>query len=67
MRSENVISVMCNGHWIMKDQKILNVDEVIHSIIFPAFFFFFPNNEFSETIEMGLDAFIYLWPKMFVC
>lgn len=27
LRSENVISVMCNGRWIMKDQKILNVDE----------------------------------------
>ncbi|KAK9277142.1 hypothetical protein L1049_006681 [Liquidambar formosana] len=27
MRSENIISVMCNGRWIMKNQKILNVDE----------------------------------------
>ncbi|KAA8533350.1 hypothetical protein F0562_033117 [Nyssa sinensis] len=27
MRSENIVSVMCNGHWIMKNQKILNVDE----------------------------------------
>ncbi|XP_052186551.1 uncharacterized protein LOC127797573 [Diospyros lotus] len=27
MRSENIISVMCNGRWIMKDQKILSVDE----------------------------------------
>ncbi|KDP26851.1 hypothetical protein JCGZ_18009 [Jatropha curcas] len=27
MRSENVHSVMCNGKWIMKDKKILNVDE----------------------------------------
>lgn len=28
MRSENVVSVMCNGCWIMKDHKILTVDEV---------------------------------------
>lgn len=28
MRTENVVSVMCNGEWIMKDKKILNVDEV---------------------------------------
>ncbi|XP_043723769.1 5-methylthioadenosine/S-adenosylhomocysteine deaminase-like [Telopea speciosissima] len=27
MRSENIDSVMCNGRWIMKNQKILNVDE----------------------------------------
>ncbi|XP_048430704.1 5-methylthioadenosine/S-adenosylhomocysteine deaminase-like [Pyrus x bretschneideri] len=27
MRTENVVSVMCNGLWIMKDKKILNVDE----------------------------------------
>ncbi|KAJ4825169.1 hypothetical protein Tsubulata_035397 [Turnera subulata] len=27
MRTENVVSVMCNGKWIMKDKKILNVDE----------------------------------------
>ncbi|KAJ9554573.1 hypothetical protein OSB04_018618 [Centaurea solstitialis] len=27
LRSENVVSVMCNGHWIMKDKKIMNVDE----------------------------------------
>lgn len=27
MRTENIVSVMCNGRWIMKDQKILNVDE----------------------------------------
>ncbi|KAK2993582.1 hypothetical protein RJ640_030889, partial [Escallonia rubra] len=27
MRTENVVSVMCNGRWIMKDQKILNVNE----------------------------------------
>lgn len=27
MRSENIVSVMCNGKWIMKDRKILNVDE----------------------------------------
>ncbi|XP_021745539.1 uncharacterized protein LOC110711467 [Chenopodium quinoa] len=27
MRTENIISVICNGKWIMKDKKILNVDE----------------------------------------
>ncbi|XP_050208228.1 uncharacterized protein LOC126657566 [Mercurialis annua] len=27
MRTENIVSVMCNGKWIMKDRKILNVDE----------------------------------------
>lgn len=27
MRTENVVSVMCNGQWILKDKKILNVDE----------------------------------------
>ncbi|XP_057486380.1 uncharacterized protein LOC130772511 isoform X2 [Actinidia eriantha] len=27
MRSENIVSVMCNGCWIMKDRKILTVDE----------------------------------------
>ncbi|KAK2636852.1 hypothetical protein Ddye_031644 [Dipteronia dyeriana] len=27
LRTENVVSVMCNGKWIMKDKKILNVDE----------------------------------------
>uniref|UniRef100_M8AU62 5-methylthioadenosine/S-adenosylhomocysteine deaminase n=1 Tax=Aegilops tauschii TaxID=37682 RepID=M8AU62_AEGTA len=27
MRSENIESVMCNGQWIMKDQKIMNVNE----------------------------------------
>ncbi|KAL2323801.1 hypothetical protein Fmac_022859 [Flemingia macrophylla] len=27
MRSENVVSVMCNGLWIMKNKKIINVDE----------------------------------------
>lgn len=27
MRTENVVSVMCNGKWIMKDKKILNVNE----------------------------------------
>ncbi|KAB2095245.1 hypothetical protein ES319_A01G023500v1 [Gossypium barbadense] len=27
MRTENVVSVMCNGRWIMRDKKILNVDE----------------------------------------
>lgn len=29
MRTENIVSVMCNGHWIMKDKKILSVDEVM--------------------------------------
>lgn len=27
LRTENIVSVMCNGHWIMKNQKIMNVDE----------------------------------------
>ncbi|XP_004497427.1 uncharacterized protein [Cicer arietinum] len=27
MRSENIVSVMCNGLWIMKNKKIINVDE----------------------------------------
>ncbi|XP_056686824.1 uncharacterized protein [Spinacia oleracea] len=27
MRTENIVSVICNGKWIMKDKKILNVDE----------------------------------------
>ncbi|KAL9275691.1 5'-deoxyadenosine deaminase-like protein [Drosera capensis] len=27
MCTENIISVMCNGKWIMKDEKILTVDE----------------------------------------
>lgn len=27
MRTENVVSVMCNGQWIMKDKKILRVNE----------------------------------------
>ncbi|THU50490.1 hypothetical protein C4D60_Mb06t20770 [Musa balbisiana] len=27
MRTENIDSVMCNGQWIMKDHKILNVNE----------------------------------------
>ncbi|KAK7310343.1 hypothetical protein RJT34_07803 [Clitoria ternatea] len=27
MRTENVVSVMCNGLWIMKDKRIINVDE----------------------------------------
>ncbi|CAI9093139.1 OLC1v1028560C1 [Oldenlandia corymbosa var. corymbosa] len=27
MRSENIVSVMCDGRWIMKDNKILTVDE----------------------------------------
>lgn len=29
MRTENIVSVMCNGKWIMQDNKILNVDEVL--------------------------------------
>ncbi|KAI5679410.1 hypothetical protein M9H77_10360 [Catharanthus roseus] len=27
MRTENIVSVMCNGQWIMKDLQILTVDE----------------------------------------
>ncbi|XP_031489431.1 uncharacterized protein LOC116256999 [Nymphaea colorata] len=27
MRTENIESVMCNGHWIMRDQKILTIGE----------------------------------------
>ncbi|KAJ6846211.1 putative 5-methylthioadenosine/S-adenosylhomocysteine deaminase [Iris pallida] len=27
MRSENIDSVMCNGRWVMKDQKILSINE----------------------------------------
>ncbi|XP_031125346.1 uncharacterized protein LOC116027747 isoform X2 [Ipomoea triloba] len=27
MRTENMVSVICNGRWIMKDKKILTVDE----------------------------------------
>ncbi|GLT38842.1 hypothetical protein SLA2020_130630 [Shorea laevis] len=27
MRTENVVSVICNGKWIMKDKKILNLNE----------------------------------------
>ncbi|KAL2903810.1 5'-deoxyadenosine deaminase [Bienertia sinuspersici] len=27
MRTENIVSVICNGKWIMKDKKILTVDE----------------------------------------
>ncbi|KAK4380409.1 hypothetical protein RND71_002271 [Anisodus tanguticus] len=27
MRTENIVSVMCNGRWIMKDKKIMTVDE----------------------------------------
>ncbi|KAM7503044.1 hypothetical protein LguiB_001948 [Lonicera macranthoides] len=34
MRTENVVSVMCNGHWIMKDRKILNIEEVTANSIF---------------------------------
>ncbi|BBN00568.1 5-methylthioadenosine/S-adenosylhomocysteine deaminase [Marchantia polymorpha subsp. ruderalis] len=29
MRTENISSVMCNGNWIMRDQKILTVDEAL--------------------------------------
>jgi len=29
MRTENIESVMCNGQWIMKDHKIMNLNEVI--------------------------------------
>ncbi|XP_062156451.1 uncharacterized protein LOC133864191 isoform X2 [Alnus glutinosa] len=29
MRSENVVSVMCNGQWIMKDKKILREDVIL--------------------------------------
>ncbi|GAV90966.1 Amidohydro_1 domain-containing protein [Cephalotus follicularis] len=27
MRTENIVSVICNGQWIMKDKKIVNVNE----------------------------------------
>jgi len=27
MRTENIESVMCNGQWIMKDHKIMNLNE----------------------------------------
>ncbi|KAK1288720.1 hypothetical protein QJS10_CPB19g00951 [Acorus calamus] len=27
MRTENIESVMCNGHWILKNRKIVNVNE----------------------------------------
>ncbi|GAA0166370.1 hypothetical protein LIER_21536 [Lithospermum erythrorhizon] len=27
MRTENIVSVICNGRWIMRDRKILTVDE----------------------------------------
>ncbi|XP_076885629.1 uncharacterized protein LOC143535193 [Bidens hawaiensis] len=27
LRTENVVSVMCDGRWIMKNQKIVNIDE----------------------------------------
>lgn len=37
MRTENIVSVMCNGRWIMKDQKILNVDEVLCDCFFHPF------------------------------
>ncbi|KAM3705948.1 hypothetical protein ACJW31_03G116700 [Castanea mollissima] len=32
MRTENVVSVMCNGQWIMKDKKILNINEIIKGV-----------------------------------
>lgn len=32
MRTENVVSVMCNGQWVMKNKKILTVDEVLLSL-----------------------------------
>jgi cytosine/adenosine deaminase-related metal-dependent hydrolase len=28
MRTENISSVMCDGQWIMREHKILTVDEV---------------------------------------
>lgn len=34
MRTENVVSVMCNGQWIMKDKKILNINEVLRNYFF---------------------------------
>lgn len=35
MRTENIESVMCNGRWIMKDHKIMNLneEEVISSAV----------------------------------
>jgi len=33
MRTENIESVMCNGRWIMKNRKILTVDEVSDSFL----------------------------------
>lgn len=27
MRTENIVSVMCDGQWIMEDRKLVNVDE----------------------------------------
>jgi hypothetical protein len=32
MRTENIESVMCNGRWIMKDHKIMNLNEVIYCL-----------------------------------
>ncbi|KAG6554171.1 hypothetical protein Mapa_004087 [Marchantia paleacea] len=29
MRTENISSVMCNGKWIMRDHKILTIDEAL--------------------------------------
>lgn len=37
MRTENIVSVMCHGRWIMKDQKIMNVDEVLCDCFFHPF------------------------------
>lgn len=37
MRTENVVSVMCNGQWVMKNKKILTVDEVLLSLSPPKF------------------------------
>ncbi|KAI8526807.1 hypothetical protein RHMOL_Rhmol12G0025600 [Rhododendron molle] len=34
MRSENIDSVMCNGRWIMKDRKILSLDELKPPVTF---------------------------------
>lgn len=46
MRTENIVSVMCNGKWIMQDKKILNVDEVFSYCRLPwmcsALLFHFP-------------------------
>ncbi|OEL36772.1 5'-deoxyadenosine deaminase [Dichanthelium oligosanthes] len=44
MRTENIESVMCNGRWIMKDHKILNLNESMDACLaalVPVFFHFF--------------------------